>query len=191
MTYEERIALAQAKMQSFKEKMAAVSEKASAAHKLKKEEISAAIDEIYADMEELDAAIAEEFSGGMDESINEAVSDIDSTIEGNINAAEENARLAKERRESKAYALKLQAQMKADALKEKIDQKQLERDKASMEYYILDLLDYAQCCQQVAYAAAMEADLALLQAAEVASEYVELYGEGEIEETPEADTEQA
>lgn len=51
-----------------------------------------------------------------------------------------------------------------------------------MECYILDLLNYAESCQQVAFAAAIEADMTLLEAAEVAAEYVEKYGETEIPE---------
>ena len=76
--------------------------------------------------------------------------------------------------------------MKVEALKDKVADKRTERDKAAMEAYILDLLDYAQYCQQVAFAAAMEADLTLLDAAEVAAEYVERYGEPEEAEVAEA-----
>lgn len=44
---------------------------------------------------------------------------------------------------------------------------------------ILDLIDYADYCQQVAFAYAIEADLTLLDAAAVAADYVEKYGEPE------------
>ena len=184
MTYEERIASAQAKMQSFKEKIAATAEKTKAARAMKKEEIAAAIAEINADLDELDEAIAYEFNGGIAESIIETVEDIDAEVEGQLNAADENARLAQERKESKAYAMKLKAQMEAEVLKEKIAAKREAEDKEAMEEYILDLLDYAECCQQIAFAAAMEADLALLEAAQAAAEYDEKYGEPESEEAP-------
>ena len=75
--------------------------------------------------------------------------------------------------------------MKAEALQAKIADKRAERDKAAMECYILDLLDYAECCQQAAFAAAIEADMTLLEAAEVAAEYVEKYGEPEEAEATE------
>jgi len=189
MTYEERIATAQAKMQNFKEKMAATAEKTKAARALKKEEISAAIAEINADLDELNEAIADELNGGIVESINETIEDIDAEVEGQLNAADENSRLAEERRESKAYAMKLKAQMKAEALKEKLAQKREAEDKEAMEEYILDLLDYAECCQQIAFAAAVEADLALLEAANAAAEYNEKYGEPESAEAPETEAE--
>lgn len=200
MTYEERIAAAQAKMEAFKAKMAASAEKAKAARAMKKEEIAAAIDSINADLDELDAALAEDYA-----KFDEAVDELDASVakdyaefdaavaeraeafvddkvaaaDGNIAAAKENLRLAKERTDSKIYAFKLKAQMKAEAVKQKLADKRAEKDKASMELYILDLLDYAECCQQVAFAAAIEADMTLLEAAEVAAEYVEKYGEPE------------
>ena len=186
MTYEERIAAAQAKMEAFKAKMAAAADKAKAAHAMKKEEIAAAIAEINADLDELDAAVAEEFAD-YDAAVDAQIDDQIATVEGDIAAAEENVRLAKERRDSKIYAIKLKAQMKAEALKEKIAEKREERDMAAQECYILDLLEYAQYCQQIAYAAAVEADLTLLEAAEVAADYIEKYGEPEIEETEEAE----
>lgn len=179
MTYEERIAAAQAKMEGFKAKMAAIAEKAKAARALKKEEIAAAIDAINADLDELDAAIAEEITEGIGQTIAETEADINASVEGAINASDENKRLAKERMNSKIYAFKLKKQMKAEALKEKIAERREERDKAALECYILDLLDYADCCQQVAFAAATEADFALLEAAEAAAGYIEKYGEPE------------
>lgn len=190
MTYEERIAAAQAKMEKFKAKMAATAEKAKAARAMKKEEISAAIDEINADLEELYESIADdyaEFEAGVEAEIDDQIA----TVDGDIAAAEENMRLAKERRNSKIYALKLKAQMKTEAIKDKIDDRRAEKDKAAMENYIIDLLDYAESCQQVAFAAAIEADMTLLEAAEIAADYIEKYGEIEIEEVPDEAQEEA
>lgn len=208
MTYEERIASAQAKMDKFKAKMAATAEKAKAARALKKEEIAAAIDDINADLDELDAALAEDyakydaaveqldaavaedyakFDAAVTETVDAYNEDKVATAKGNIVAAEENIRRAKERKDSKIYAFKLKAQMRAEAVKQKIAAKRAEKDKAGMERYIMDLLDYADCCQQVAFAAAVEADITLLQAADAAADYVEKYGEVEApaEETAE------
>lgn len=190
MTYEERIAAAQAKMEKFKAKMAATAEKAKAARAMKKEEISAAFDEINADLEELYESIADdyaEFEAGVEAEIDDQIA----TVDGDIAAAEENIRLAKERRNSKIYALKLKAQMKTEAIKDKIDDRRAEKDKAAMENYIIDLLDYAESCQQVAFAAAIEADMTLLEAAEIAADYIEKYGEIEIVEVPDEAQEEA
>lgn len=203
MTYKERIASAQAKMETFKAKMAAAAEKAKAARAMKKEAIAAAIAEINANLDELDAALAEDYAkfdaavDELDAAIAEDYAKYDAavaermdvrmddkiaTAEGNINAAKENLRLAKERTDSKIYAFKLKAQMKAEAVKQKLADKRAEKDKAAMEMYIIDLLDYAECCQQVAFAAAIEADMTLLEAAEIAADYIEKYGEPEAAE---------
>ena len=49
MSYEEKIAAAQAKINAFKEKMAIVAEKTKAVHAMRKEEIAEAIDSINAE----------------------------------------------------------------------------------------------------------------------------------------------
>lgn len=190
-------------METFKAKMAAAAEKAKAARAMKKEAIAAAIAEINANLDELDAALAEDYAkfdaavDELDAAIAEDYAKYDAavaermdvrmddkiaTAEGNINAAKENLRLAKERTDSKIYAFKLKAQMKAEAVKQKLADKRAEKDKAAMEMYIVDLLDYAECCQQVAFAAAIEADMTLLEAAEIAADYIEKYGEPEAAE---------
>lgn len=107
MTYEERIAAAQAKMDELKAKMAEASEKSKAARALKKEEIATAIE-----------LIGDEISG---------------TAEGNVNAAKENIRLEKDRKSSKLYALKLKAQMKSEQVKSKIAEKAAVEDAAETE----------------------------------------------------------
>ena len=196
MTYEERIAAAQAKMEAFKAKMAEVAEKTKAAHAMKKEEINAAIDAINADLDDLDAAIAEDVvaidaavNANLDEldaAVAESMDDLAATAEGNVAAAKENIRLAKERKDSKLYAIKLKAQMRSEALKAKIAEKRAARDKEAMEVYILDLLDYAESCEQLAFAWAIEADITLLEAAAAAAEYIDKYGEAPAEIDEEA-----
>ena len=202
MTYEEKIAAAQAKMDAFKAKMAKIGEKAKNARQMKREEISATIDSISADLDELDKALAEDeakfekASAEYETAIAEDYAKFDKAIadkkrariNGNINAAKENLRIAKERKDSKIYALKLKAQMRADVLKEKIADAKAEKDKAAMESYIVDLLEYADACQNVAFAAAIEADLTILEAAEVRADYIEKYGEpAPVEEAPAAE----
>ena len=84
-----------------------------------------------------------------------------------------------------AEKLKMIAEVKAvvEDIKDKIADKRAERDKAAMENYIIDLLCYAEYCQEIALAAAIDADMTLLEAAEVAADYVEKYGEPESVET--------
>ena len=65
MTYKERIASAQAKMDQLKDKMAESAKKARAARTMKKEEITAAIDAINADLDELSDAIVAEMDAGL------------------------------------------------------------------------------------------------------------------------------
>ncbi|MBP0974398.1 MAG: hypothetical protein J5851_10875 [Oscillospiraceae bacterium] len=163
MTYKERIAAAQAKMDAFKAKMASAREKAKAASALKKDEVAAAFDSINTEIGEFEDKLAE-------------------TKAGNKAAAEENARLAKERHDSKVYARKLRAQMRSESIKEKIAARRAAKDQAAMERYILSLISYAEACQEVAFSAAVEAELSLLEAAAVAAEYIEKYGEDQISE---------
>ena len=198
MTYQERLEAAQSKMDTLKAKMADIAEKAKAAHAMRKEDISAAINAINDDIDVLDAVIADDLAE-FDEAVNVDLDELDAavstqvdddiaTVKGDIAAAKENARLAKERRTSKINAFKLKAQMKAENVKAKIDGVRTARDKAAQEMYILDLIDYAESCEQVAFAAAIEADLALLEAYELAADYVEKYGEPEISEAPVAES---
>ena len=176
MTYEERMAKAQEKMDTLKAKMANIGEKAKAARTSTKEDIAEVIDAINEDIDALDKAIADDYDA-FDNEIDAMIDDQMDTIEGDVEAAKENARLSKEKRDSKINSLKLKAQMKSEAKKEKIAKKREEKDKVAQEMYILDLLEYAESCEQVAFAAAIEADLALLEAAEAAQDYIDKYGE--------------
>ena len=88
------------------------------------------------------------------------------TVEGDVNAAAENRRLAKERSDSKLNATRLKVQMHQEEVKSRIEAKKTELDKAAQEELIADLLDYADDCQMIAYAYAMEAELAITDACE-------------------------
>ena len=92
-------------------------------------------------------------------------------------ADKENVRLAKELGESKIDALKLKAQMNVNAAKAKIAEKKEAVDKSKQERRIVDLLDYADNRQQLAYAAAQEAEFTTLEAAAEAADYIDKYGE--------------
>ena len=107
------------------------------------------------------------------------VDDSLATAEGNVNAAEENSRLAKERYNSKLNATRLKVQMHQEEVKNRIESKKTELDKAAQEELIMDLLDYADDCQMVAYSYAMEAELATMDACDEIADYEAKYGKFE------------
>ena len=98
------------------------------------------------------------------------------TVEGDVNAAAENRRLAKERSDSKLNATRLKVQMHQEEVKNRIAAKKTDLDKAAQEELIADLLDYADDCQMIAYAYAMEAELAITDACEEIRDYEAKYG---------------
>ena len=98
------------------------------------------------------------------------------TVEGDVNAAAENRRLAKERSDSKLNATRLKVQMHQEEVKSRIAAKKTELDKAAQEELIMDLLDYADDCQYIAYSYAMEAELAIMDACEEIQDYEAKYG---------------
>ena len=98
------------------------------------------------------------------------------TVEGDVNAAAENRRLAKERSDSKLNATRLKVQMHQEEVKNRIAAKKTDLDKAAQEELIMDLLDYADDCQYIAYSYAMEAELAITDACEEIQDYEAKYG---------------
>ncbi len=145
-------------MDQADDKVAAAFEKAGA-------KIDAAADKI-------DAA-ADKFDAEMDARIDDDAA----TIEGDINAAEENFRLAKERYEGKLNSTRLKVQMHKEEAKARIEASKAEFSKAAQEERILNLLDYADDCQMIALAYAMEAELAVLDACDEIEDYEAKYGE--------------
>lgn len=187
MDYKTRIAEAQAKMDELKVKIGAAADNAKAAYQMNKEEIEANIAELDTKLDTLSAAIDAQIENDIedanaaadliDEAVTQQINDGIATAEGYMNAARENIRLAKERRDSKINSLKLRVQMNVNAAKAKITEKQEAHDKTKQEQRIINLLDYADNCQQLAYAMALEAELTILEAAAEAADYVEKYGE--------------
>ena len=120
----------------------------------------------------LDQATAESIAGaptGIDE--------IQKQTAGDVAAAAENVRLMNERRDSTINAAKLRTEMKVNAAKEKIVAHKEAIDKAAQEELILDLLDYAEGCYEMACAWALEAEAAMMEAAGEINDYTEKYGE--------------
>ena len=149
------------------------------------DKIDAKLDKVDAKVEELDAKIdakldadAEKYDAAMDK-IDAKVNDDLDAIEGDYYAAKEDVRLAKERYDSKRNATRLKVQMHMEDVKNRIEAKKTELDKAAQEELIMDLLDYADDCQMIAYAYAMEAELAILDACDEIEDYDSKYGKTE------------
>ena len=66
--------------------------------------------------------------------------------------------------------------MKVNAAKEKVAVRRDAVDKASQESWILDLLDYAEGCYEMAYAWAMEAEYTMMEAAYEIDYYNDRWG---------------
>ena len=101
---------------------------------------------------------------------------------GDVATAKENARLVREYHDSKCDAVKLRTQMKVNNAKEKVATRKEAIDKAAQEEWILDLLDYAEGCYEMAYAWALEAEYTLMEAAYENDYYVERFCKEEKEE---------
>lgn len=95
---------------------------------------------------------------------------------GDFAVAEENARMIRERRDAKCSNAKLRTEMKVKAAKEKIAVRKEELDKAAQEDWILDLLDYANSCYEMAYAWALEAEYTMMEAAYEIDYYNDRWG---------------
>ena len=98
---------------------------------------------------------------------------------GDFAVAEENARMIRERRDAKCSNARLRTEMKVKAAKEKIAVRKEELDKAAQEDWILDLLDYANSCYEMAYAWALEAEYTMMEAAYEIDYYTKRFGPDE------------
>ncbi|MBR3202474.1 MAG: hypothetical protein IKF60_02680 [Solobacterium sp.] len=95
---------------------------------------------------------------------------------GDFAAAEENARIIRERRDAACSNAIIRTEMKVNAAKEKVAVRRDAVDKASQESWILDLLDYAEGCYEMAYAWAMEAEYTMMEAAYEIDYYNDRWG---------------
>ena len=199
MNFEERLAQSQAKLEELKEKINKSIDSAKDAYQVDKKEamiklakMNAAIEDFGRDVEAqvyCDVTSMQNEVKADTEAINKAMEDINdkidakiadsarkyddaaekfmakvddslATAEGSVYAAEENSRLAKERYNSKLNATRLKVQM-------------------HQEEVIMDLLDYADDCQMIAYSYAMEAELATMDACDEIADYEAKYGKFE------------
>ena len=98
---------------------------------------------------------------------------------GDFAVAEEIARMIRARRDAKCRTAKLRTEMKVKAAKEKIAVRKEELDKAAQEDWILNLLDYANGCYEMAYAWALEAEYTMMEAAYEIDYYTKRFGSDE------------
>lgn len=137
--------------------------------------LDAGLDEAEAKVKDaltLDQATAESVA-----SAHTGINEIQKQTAGDVAAAAENVRLMNERRDSTINAAKLRTEMKVTAAKEKVAAHKEAIDKAAQEELILDLLDYAEGCYEMACAWALEAEAAMMEAAGEINDYTEKYGE--------------
>ncbi len=98
---------------------------------------------------------------------------------GDIAMAGENARLLREGHERKINDLQIRSRMRVNSAKEKIAERKEAKDRAEQEAWILDLLDYADACYDMAYSWAMEAEYTMMEAAYEIDYYNERFGKEE------------
>lgn len=192
MSFEERLAQTQAKLQELKEKF---NEFASDPDAIDKK--LGAIDEKLATMivEGMDktAEAVDGLDGKIDNDIKEGAANYDAaaakvqaavdnaleTADGDYYAAKENVRMTKEQYEGYLNSDLIQTQMNLEAVKTKIEKKKDAVDKAAMEELINDLLDYADGCQAMALAYTDEAMAAVKDASDLIDQYDAKYGKTE------------
>lgn len=191
MNFKEKLAMSKEKTEELKAKIAASAENAKKAHEAKKDEIKSNIDELNAEIDEFEKEFDDELEAGASLVIEEAgkalnklgnelnkQAELDANaVEGGITAAKENARIARERAQSKLNTARLKAQMRVNAAKEKIAQIKTEKEKSKQEQRIAGLFDYAEDCRQLALAMALEAELTVLEAVAEIADYEEKYGD--------------
>lgn len=145
---------------------------------MNKEEMKAKMDALNAKMKDLgektkDAIDTVKIKGMY---AKDKIDEMASETKSNINAAKENFRVFSEKAKSKASSELLKAQMNIDVAKEELAAKKEAYDKASLENYIEEVIEYASACAELSILAAEEAKLATLEAVQAQNEYDEKYG---------------
>ena len=105
------------------------------------------------------------------------IDEMASETKSSVNAMQENYKIFSGKVKSKASSELLKAQMSIDAAKEELAAKKEAHDKASLEKYIEESIEYASACAQLSMLAAEEAKLAALEAISAEEEYEEKYGD--------------
>lgn len=199
MTFEEKYAAQGRKLDELKAKLDSAVDARKVAHEKNREQIAADLKALDAKIYDFYATADAKLDAGLDEaqakvkdaftldqataesiaSASTGINEIQKQTAGDAAAAAENVRLMNERRDSAINATKLRTEMKVNAAKAKIAAHKEAIDKAAREELILDLLDYADGCYEMACAWALEAEAAMMEAASEINDYTEKFGEKE------------
>lgn len=193
MNFDERLAQTQAKMDDLKAKINETLDTKKEDREAKRanalDKINAfvsdpdALNKVFEKIDEkIETAIVEGMDSaadaidGLDGKIDRKVDEQVEAIEGDFFAAKEDMRISQEKYESKLNADRLEIQMRLEAARDKIRAKRDSVDKGIQEEAIMELLDYADMCQEIAYSYANEAQLAVLDACDMIDKYEKKYG---------------
>lgn len=168
--FRDRLAQSKNKITDVAGRIRNAARSAEIAEMMDSEEIKERLGDLEAAAEMLDEAVDAEIDEGL------------ASAEGRISAVRENARLAGEKLRSKISSATIRAQMNVNAAREKIADKRDAADQEKAAQRIMDLLDYADECQDLAANASAEAERAMLEAAQEAIAYRKKYGDPAGEE---------
>lgn len=193
MTFEEKYAAQGRKLDELKAKLDSAVDARKVAREKNREQIAADLEALDAKVNDFYAAADEKMDANaakvkaaftLDQATAESIANVQTGINeiekqtaGDVAAATENVRLMNERRDSTINAAKLRTEMKVNAAKEKIAAHKEAIDKAAQEELIVDLLDYAEGCYEMACAWALEAEAAMMEAACEINDYTEKFGD--------------
>ena len=99
-----------------------------------------------------------------------------------LSAATENATMFFERAKSKVSSELIKAQMNIKVAQEEMAAKKYAKDKAKLEEYIKDHMEYAETCQVLAKQLIEESKLSIVEAAAASKEYEENYQDDKKED---------
>ena len=146
---------------------------------MNKEELNNKIDNVSDKMKELGAKAIDRVDSIKlkREASKENLAEKKAEAKAKVEASKENFRAKIDEAKGKASEELAKAQNSIDEAKAKLAEKKEAHDKAQMEAYIDDVIEYAAACVELSMLAAEEADLAILEAIAAEQEYEELYGE--------------
>ncbi len=177
----------QVQLQELKEGIEAARKKLKADKAKQKVEFNKSVDEAAAMLKKFNAETMDRLENELEElskqpdisakMIEAQENENNAVVMGDIEAAKENVRIAKEYSDSKWNSALLQAQMNVNEIKARRAQRLEEMDKTDRAAYINYLLDYADDCETMAESFMLEAQLALAEAVNEIQDYQKEYGE--------------
>ena len=175
MDYKERVARAKERMTELKEGIEIAENAVKSDRDRKMQEVDNKLYDLNVRLNQYDQKVIAEMNREIEE-YNKACDALEADVKGDIAAAEENLRIVKEKQDSKLNSARLKAQMNVHAIKARRIERLENMDKAAWNSYIAYLLDYAEDCQTIAEAYALEAELAIYEAVAEIEEYEKAYG---------------